>query len=197
MSTVLFTVLMAGLVYAGMLEDHHVVQISGSNLGGISNDILLNDAANPDKSHYWIVGEKTILFSKNGRKWVKQYEQAGQTFNGIAMKTPTQGVSVGDGALIKRTDNGTTWLAPAVINDNWVIVNGINFFDVTVDPLSNNYWACGAFATIIKSTNNGALWTKASISVPTQQGSFNGIACVGGNLVVAVGDNGIIYKSVD
>ena len=199
LSTIIVTVLMAGLVYAGTYENqHHLVEIRNELLDGIYQHAALNDAACVDKSHNWMVGQRTILFSKNGRSWKKQYDVQGDYFEGIAMKNATNGIAVGRTALIKRTTDGTSWTASAVITDQQTVIYGTNLFDVTVGSggtYSDTYWACGAFGTILAADNNGgSVWTKVTLTIPTESNTLNGISFNGDAGVIAVGDNGTIYK---
>lgn len=153
--------------------------IASDELYGLSRGYLGNDVA-------VAVGENGRIWrtADAGLSWIEMVSPTASVLNAV---TRCQGALVGvgeSGAVVRSTNNGTTWSLVAGISDHLYGVAG--WLQVVI--------AVGANGKIWRSANAGANWSLQASPTTTT------LRCVTGSPSgrwVAAGDGGVIVQSLD
>jgi len=125
-----------------------------------------------------------------GNAMSSQYETSSGFITTSSSSSSSSGVFVAvgnNGAIIRSTDNGTTWdNATSPTNSNFSWGDAVTFGN-------NTFVAVGASGTIVRSTDNGSSFDNVT---KVDNTDLNGVA-FGNNTFVAVGASGKIVKSTD
>jgi len=125
-----------------------------------------------DKDYGWVVGEfSTILHTTDGgNTWAPQQPEADKIYNSVCFVDRQNGFIVGEsGAMARTTDGGKTWvpIIPKIFERNGLEDEyerpRPTLFCVTFKDALNG-WACGNFATILRTTDGGVNWDQLAIN---------------------------------
>lgn len=140
----------ARLEYTGDAGAHWESQYTAARALLYSVDAL-------SEAEVWAAGgdpagdEGTLVHGGLGGAWSTQWSGP-QRLAGVTMVDATHGWAVGDGGLILRTSNGSTWTPQA---------SGVTFDLTAVTTLNDQTaWVVGDGETILRTTDGGLTWTK-------------------------------------
>lgn len=161
-----------------------------------SNDIFTyTDQMNNEYKYQFAVGENGVLIATfdNGATW--QVLPTGVTENLKHIVTRSQYemyVCGNNGTMLVSFDMGTTWQqmpVNSIEHLNRIALSGLdaNIEDVKAVVAGNN-------GTILYTRDFGATWMTSTTGQTTH---LNSVTFAGGQTVIAVGDAGIILKSID
>lgn len=146
----------------------------------------------PDGRHGWAVGHDALILgsSDGGTTWTRQYqgENVQDSFLDIVAIDASHAIAVGAyGLFVSTVDGGKTWERhPSVAGD-------FHLNRITRGPTGSLYLA-GESGTLLRSSDAGRTWT--AIRTP-YEGSFYGVAPLGGSTLFAYGLRGHLYRSTD
>lgn len=139
-------------------------------------------------SHGWLASDGKIFGTADGgQTWSVQYSNSGGS--AIWSVFPLNGQTawaVGDGGLILKTTNGSTWQTQSSPTSNFLF--GVYFRNPDLG------WICGDFGVILKTTNGGATWSQKS--TPTSNRLYD-IYFASDSDGWAVGRNGAIIRTTN
>ena len=121
-----------------------------------------------------------------GNTWMQNI-LTGADLHSIVFKNANTGITVGDGGVIFRTENGGA---------SWTPVNSSTGSQLRAAAWGNGdvVWAAGRDGAIVKSTNAGETWVSLNSGTTAR---FRGVAAFGTNNAWAVGQDGIIKYTSD
>ena len=121
-----------------------------------------------------------------GNTWMQNI-LTGADLHSIVFINAVMGITVGDGGVIFRTDNGGT---------SWISVNSSTVSQLRAASWGNGdvVWAAGRDGAIVKSTDAGQTWASLNSGTTVR---FRGIAAFGPSKAWAVGQDGIIKYTSD
>jgi photosystem II stability/assembly factor-like uncharacterized protein len=134
----------------------------------------------------WLAADDGVIRKSidGGRNWSSQSSGAGTTdLRGVHAVSSTFAVAVGDGGVIRRTTNGSSWTSGS--NSSTANLRDVYFANATYG------WAVGEGGAIRRSGDGGATWSTQGSGVSTRLNSVNSN---GSNRVLAVGDNGEVRR---
>lgn len=111
----------------------------------------------PGQSSFgWLASDGKIFGTADGgQNWSVQYSNSsGSSIWSIFPIDGQTAWAVGDGGLILKTTNGSTWQAQSSPTSNFLL--GVYFRNPDLG------WICGDFGVILKTTNGGANWSLKS-----------------------------------
>ncbi|GAA3632264.1 YCF48-related protein [Flavivirga jejuensis] len=167
------------------------------DVGGIANGTYIGALSFVDANTGWASGDNGIILktTDGGANWSLQAGGLYNTidFDNIYFMDANNGWAVGElGTVISTTDGGNTWTDQTItdLQTAGIDLKRIRFSD------SMNGWLTGEGLTIYKTTDGGATWNSAAIS-GTYSDDLNDLVIVNDQLIIAVGDDGGIVRSVD
>jgi len=177
--------------------DGGITWMSWIDEGGIANGERLRSVVFVDENNGWVSGDNGIILKSTdgGASWSLQaagvYPEI--DFDNIYFQDTNRGWIVGEvGTILITTDGGDTWVDNTIDNLN---VAEIDLKRITFTDAMNG-WFAGEQLTIYKTSDGGITWEPAAIS-----GSYfddlNDLVVVNEQLIIAVGDDGGIARSVN
>lgn len=136
----------------------------------------------------WIAGDNGTFYSSinNGSNWSSQTLAAGTNLNSVFFYDANTGWIVGNnGTILKSTNSGANWTTQSSPVTN-------NLHSVKFTSAVNGV-ACGDNGKIIHTTNGGTSWVQYTTPITDNLLSIDQKT----NTILASGNNGIVYKSVD
>jgi len=177
--------------------DGGITWMSWIDEGGIANGERLRSVVFVDENNGWVSGDNGIILKSTdgGASWSLQaagvYPEI--DFDNIYFQDTNRGWIVGEvGTILITTDGGDTWVDNTIDNLN---VAEIDLKRITFTDAMNG-WFTGEQLTIYNTIDGGLTWEPAAIS-----GSYfddlNDLVVVNEQLIIAVGDDGGIARSVN
>ncbi|GEM_PF-2844568 len=155
-----------------------------------------------DASTAWAVGDGptagTILKTTNGATWLPQTFTLAQgqptgPFAGISAANANTAWAVGiNGALVKTTDGGVTWISQH--NESAVVCSGCEHYSAVAAVNASTAWIVSSAGRIIKTTDGGASWTLQRLG---DGSDITAIVAVDASTAWAVGQGGTILKTTN
>jgi hypothetical protein len=154
--------------------------------GGIAAD--MREVAYGAGAFVAVGGFGSTWHSPTGETW--SYTRSGNGHLHAVCFSRDHFTAVGAAGRIARSSNGSNWtnITPVLESSD---LNGKVLWDVACDDSSLHEVAVGSSGKIIASTNGGTEWTLQPAPFPQE---LNGVAIHGGTRI-AVGDNGVIFRS--
>jgi len=167
------------------------------DVGGIANGERIRSLSFVDANTGWASGDNGIILktTDGGASWSLQAGGlfSAVDFDNIYFMDVNNGWAVAElGTIISTTDGGVTWTDQTItdLQTAEIDLKRVTFSD------SMNGWIAGEQLTIYKTTDGGATWNPAPIS-GTYMDDLNDLVVVSDLLIIAVGDDGGIVRSVD
>ncbi|MEP5339018.1 MAG: YCF48-related protein [Algibacter sp.] len=167
------------------------------DVGGIANGTYIGSLSFVDANTGWASGDGGIILktTDGGVSWSLQ---AGGLYNAIDFDNiyfidANTGWAVGElGTVIGTTDGGNTWIDQTItdLQTAETDLKRIRFSDAM------NGWLTGEDLTIYNTTDGGTTWNPVAISGDYSD-DLNDLVIVNDQLIIAVGDDGGIVRSVD
>lgn len=127
------------------------------------------------------VGNNGLILtsSTGGFSWSEQNSGTSATLHGVFFRSPSNGMAVGEGIILRTTDAGNTW-QPTTVTGTF---RGIEALDATT------WMASGDFGTVLLSEDGGDTWQDRSL--PLVDPDLNRLCVFDGNSVYVGGDANI------
>ncbi|MDO5968268.1 YCF48-related protein [Flavivirga aquimarina] len=167
------------------------------DVGGIANGVAIGAFSFVDANTGWASGDNGIILktTDGGASWSLQAAGLYNSvdFDNIYFMDENKGWAVGElGTIISTTDGGNTWIDQTITE---LQTAGTDLKRITFSDAMNG-WLAGEDLEIYNTTDGGATWNPVAIS-GTYSDDLNDLVIVNDQLIIAVGDDGGIVRSVD
>ena len=162
-------------------------------VSNISTNYHLTGIAFADSMHGMVSGLANstgiiLRTTDGGNNWIETSSPVSSNLNGISYINKNMAVAVGDnGTILKTIDGGNTWLG--IISNTTNALISVSFYDEL------NGVAVGR-EIVLRTSDGGDNWLICTTPILTDY-QLNGIIYKDLSHVIAVGDDGIIIKSID
>jgi photosystem II stability/assembly factor-like uncharacterized protein len=118
------------------------------------------------------------------------FQRVKNALHDVLMFSPSTGIAVGSGIVLRTSDSGNTWVRQAVTGDNFNSISA---------PDSNHIWISGLSGFIFAGTNGGTSWKRlrngGNITLPNYQ--LWDIHFLNSHKGYAAGEKGVLLYTED